>query len=205
MKDAATSRLLALAGAALAFPAFLINLIAHDGALPTDDLDRADGVFSFMFMAGAALVVAALVVARPPAFGRRGRWLLVPEAAMVALAAIWAIMLAIDPDLVDSYSNPLVALGDSSWPLHQLFMLVVGIAAMRGGQWPSPQKYALFGPVAAVVVVIASAALELDALAAVALSLSWTTVAAGIITLPLSDEAKTQTTSRGAAEAPGVA
>lgn len=177
--------LLAGLGAAIAAPAFLINFAWHDWHLPgpeVEELDRMDGVFSFMLMTGVALIVAALYLVRPSPLGRVGRYLLVVEAAMVVLAAIWSAVLIVDTQyVVDNESMLLLALGDASWPLHQLFMLAIGIAALRHGQWPSPSRYALFGPVAGVVILLIAAASEADVVVAISIGLGWAIAGAGVI------------------------
>jgi hypothetical protein len=175
-------RTLAIAGAIFAAPAFVLNWAAHGGNLPgPDEADRLDGVFSLFFIAGAALVVAALFTSRPSPLGRRGRLLLHPEAVMVALAATWSALLIIDPEMVEGSKNALLLAGDASWPLHQAFMLVIGISAVRRGAWPSPALYLLFGPAGTIVVLAAAMALDWGLLAAVALGAGWTTAAMGVV------------------------
>lgn len=175
------ARTLAATGIMLAAPAFVLNVFAHDGVMPADDLDRVDGAFSLMFMAGAAFVVAAIFAVRPFPLGRIGRRLMYAEAAMVALAAMWAAMLTVDPDWVESTVNPAVILGDASWPLHQAFMLVVGIAALRAKIWPAPERFTLFGPAIGLAVLALGAGTGIDYLAAFGLGLGWTIAGAGVI------------------------
>jgi hypothetical protein len=175
------SRWLATVGALIAGPSFVLNVVAHNGVMPgPDEVDRTDGAFSLMFMAGAALVVAALILVRPSPLGRKGRWLLVPEAAMVVLGGIWAAAIVIDPANVDS-NNPLIVAGDASWPLHQVFMLVIGIAAVRADLWDSPTKFTLFGPVAGILGLGLGFAAGFDHLAAGSIGAGWMIVAIGIV------------------------
>jgi hypothetical protein len=176
-------RALAAAGVAIAAPAFVFNYVAHGFELPgPDDVDRLDGVFSLMFMTGVALIVTALIACSPSPLGRKGRHLLYVEAAMVALAGMWSVAIIADPGLSDS-SNPLLIIGDGAWPIHQAFMLIVGIAGLRARRWPSPERYALFGPFFSVVCLMAAWTAGADLLAAVFLSAGWASVGVGILSL----------------------
>lgn len=178
-----TSKVLAAAGALIAGPAFLLNFAAHGGSMPgPDDVDRMDGGFSLMFMAGVALILAALWLVRPSPLGRKGQYLLGVESAMVVLAAFWAVTIIADPANIDS-SNVLIGIGDACWPLHQALMLLVGVAAVRGGSWPSPERYTLFGPAAGVTVLLVAMATGIDIIAATAIGAGWATVAIGIISV----------------------
>jgi hypothetical protein len=180
-----SSRLLGLAGAAVAGPSFLLNVYFHDGIMPgPDEVDRMDGWFSLMFMAGAALCVAALLVARPAPLGPRGRWFLYVEAAMVALGAMWSAFIIADPANIDS-TNPLILVGDACWPLHQVFMLFVGIAVVRAGRWPSPLRYAAFGPVFGIVALGVGATAGVDYLAAAGIGSGWAIVGLAIAAAPV--------------------
>jgi hypothetical protein len=173
-------RILGAAGALIAGPSFVLNTYAHDGIMPTaDDVDRLDGVFSLLFMAGAALCVAALIFVRPSPLGRRGRWLLYVEAGMVVMGAVWAGFIVADPDNLGS-SNPLVVIGDACWPLHQVFMLVVGIAIVRTGTWRAPLRYAAFGPVLGIVTLFAGVNAGLDYVSAAGIGGGWAIVGAGL-------------------------
>jgi hypothetical protein len=175
------TRRLAWLGALIAGPSFLLNVAAHGGTMPgPDDVDRVDGAFSVMFMAGAALVVAALWLAQPSPLGRKGRRLLVVESAMVFLGGLWAAIVIVDPEVIDS-TNPIVLAGDASWPLHQVFMLIIGIVAMRGGSWRPPARYALFGPCFGLAVLAIGALSGIDVLAAAGLGSGWVIVAAGVL------------------------
>ena len=175
------ARPLAIAGALLAGPSFIFNVIAHGGTFPgPDEMDRADGAFSVMFIAGAALVVAALFLVKPSPLGRKGRYLLYVEAILVAMATYWAINATIDPELVDD-PNVLVAICDGAWPLHQVFMLVIGIVAARAKLWPSPERYTLFGPVVGILVLGIGAATGIDYLAAAGIGSGWVITAIGIL------------------------
>jgi hypothetical protein len=195
-----TARWLATIGILVAGPAFLMNFVAHGGVMPgPDEVDRVDGAFSLMFMAGVALIVAALIIAVPSPVGRKGRWLLYLEAAMVVLAAVWAGFIIADPANIDS-NNPLIVAGDASWPLHQALMLVIGIVAVRAGRWPAPAKYMLFGPFVGVAILLVSAALDLDALAAAAIGGGWTFAAAGVIAV-VAGSCATSAPARAAASA----
>jgi hypothetical protein len=156
-----------------------------------DEVDRIDGAFSLMFMLGAALVFAALAVVRPSPLGRRGRYLLLIEGALIAGAAGWSAAIIADPGLSDS-NNPLMVAGDSGWPLHQAFMLVAGIAAWRGGNWPAPVRYTVFGPAIGLALLGAGAILGIDVLAAAGIGSGWAIVAGGIYAV---------TRQRGAAHA----
>ncbi len=176
-----STRLAAL-GALIAGPAFLLNFAWHGGTMPgPNEVDRADGAFSLMFMAGVSLIVAAMIDCRPSPVARKGRWLLYVESAMVALAAVWAGAVIVDPAYADS-SNPLLLAGDASWPLHQALMLVIGIVAVRAGRWPSPARFALFAPTVGVVLVVTSSAVGADVVAAAAIGAGWAIVAAGVLT-----------------------
>ena len=178
----APSRLLALLGIALAAPAFLITWLGSGFELPSPDdgsLDRLDSAMSLVFMAGAALIVAAIYRYDPSPLGRKGRWLLYVEAVMVVFAAAWALWVLIDPDA--NHDNVLLAIFDACWPLHQVFMLFVGIAAVRARRWPSPARYMLAGPAAAVLLLGVSAAVGSDLLAALALGAGWTTAGAAVL------------------------
>jgi hypothetical protein len=180
MKSLAST--LAVIGIVLVVPAFFLNYVAHDFTIPgPDEVDRLDGVFSVVFMAGGAFIVAALFTTRPAPLGRKGRWLLGVEAVMVVLALIWSAAVIVDPLAIVDSKNPLFLAGDASWPLHQVFMLVVGIAAVRGGSWPSPARYALFGPVAGVAVAISSMVVGVDILVAVGLGGGWAIAASGVL------------------------
>jgi hypothetical protein len=175
------SRFLAAAGALLAGPAFILNVIAHDGVMPgPDEVDRTDGAFSLMFMAGALLVVAALILVQPSPLGRKGRWLLYVEAAMVVLGGFWAACVIADPQGTVDSNNPLILIGDACWPLHQVFMLVVGITAMRAGRWPSPERFTLFGPTIGLIVLGIGMATGVDALAAAGIGAGWMVAAIGV-------------------------
>lgn len=179
-----SSRLLGLAGAAVAGPSFVLNVFFHDGVMPgPDEVDRMDGWFSLMFMAGAALGVAALLLARPAPLGPRGRWFLYVEAAMVALGAMWAGFIIADPGNVDS-TNPFVLIGDACWPLHQVFMLFVGIAVVRSGRWASPLRFAVFGPVLGIVILGVGFAAGVDYLAAAGIGSGWAIVGLAIAAAP---------------------
>lgn len=179
-QPALNARILAAIGIALAAPSFVLNVIAHDGVLPSENLDRTDGAFSLMLMAGAAFVVAALFAVRPSPLGRIGRRLLVVEAVMVTLAAVWAALLMVDPAIVED-PNPLVAICDACWPLHQVFMIVVGIAAVRAAHWPKPERFSLFGPAVGLLILGIGAGTGVDLLAAVGIGLGWTIAGAGVI------------------------
>ena len=181
------SKWLATVGVLVAGPAFLLNFVAHGGVMPgPDEVDRVDGAFSLMFMVGVGLIVAALLVAQPSPLGCKRRWLFV-EATMVVLAAVWAVFITIDPKNLDS-NNPLIVAGDASWPLHQLFMLFVGILAVRANVWPSPAKFALFGPAAGVIVLLISAVLNADIVAATAIGAGWAIAGAGVIAATSKEE-----------------
>jgi hypothetical protein len=174
------ARTLATVGALVAGPAFLLNYIAHGGVMPgPDEVDRVDGGFSLMFMAGVALIVAALIVAKPSAVGCKGGRLLWVEATMVGFAALWACFIIADPGNVDS-NSPAILLGDACWPLHQAFMLVIGIVAVRAQRWPRAATYALFGPVAGVATLIVAAALNVDVVAATAIGAGWAIAGVGV-------------------------
>jgi hypothetical protein len=182
MTTSQTSRWLATLGALIAGPSFVLNTLAHDGVMPgPDDVDRLDGAFSVMFMAGAALVVAALFTANPSPLGRRARRLLYVEAAMIAFGTIWAAMLMVNPEWIDNNRNPLVVVGDACWPLHQVFMVVVGLAGIRGGWCPSPARYALFGPAIGLTLLGIGVAIGTDYLAAAGLGSGWVIAAIGIL------------------------
>jgi hypothetical protein len=175
------SRWLATVGALVAGPAFLLNFVAHGGVMPgPEEVDRVDGAFSLMFMGGVALIVLALIVAEPSPLGRKGRWLLYVEAAMVVFAAMWAAFIIADPGNSES-NHPLLLVGDACWPLHQLLMLVIGIVAVRADRWPSPAKFALFGPAAGVVILLIGAAVDADFLSATAIGAGWVIAAIGMI------------------------
>jgi len=175
------SRLLAAVGITLAAPSFVLNVAAHGGEFPgPDSVDRVDGLFSIMFMAGAAFVVAALLLATPAPLGRKGRYLLYVEAVMVALGGMWAALVVNDPNVIDS-NNPIVLAGDASWPLHQVFMIVVGIAAVRGGAWPSPARYTLFGPAIGLAGLAFGAIVGIDYLAAIGIGSGWAIAGAGVL------------------------
>lgn len=175
------SRWLATVGMLVAGPAFLLNLIAHDGKMPgPDDADRVDGAFSLMFMAGAGLIFAAIVVAERSPAGCNWRHLLRLEAAMITFAAVWAVFIIIDPANKDS-NNPFILIGDASWPLHQALMLIVGIVAVRARQWPSAARYALFGPAAGLVTLLVAAALNIDIIAATAIGAGWVIAGLGVL------------------------
>jgi hypothetical protein len=179
---------LATVGVLVAAPAFLLNFVAHGGMLTSvEDADRADGAFSLMFMAGVALIVAGLLMAKPSPVGCKGRWLLNIEATMVVWAAIWAIFIIADPGNIES-NSPLIFIGDACWPLHQLFMIVVGIAAVRAGQWPKPAVYALFGPAAGVIVLLFAAIINVDVIAATAIGAGWAIAGMGVIAVTSRDE-----------------
>ncbi|MEX2225910.1 MAG: hypothetical protein WEB52_05600 [Dehalococcoidia bacterium] len=183
------SRWLATVGMLIAGPAFLLNFIAHDGIMPgPDEVDRTDGAFSLMFMAGVALIVAALIITRPSPVGRKGRWLLYAVAAMVVLGAVWSAFIIADPNNRES-SNPLIIVGDASWPLHQALMLVVGIVALRARRWPAPARFALFGPALGVVLVVVSAALNTDIVAATAIGAGWVIAGFGVLAATASHDA----------------
>jgi len=174
------SRTLATTGILVAGPAFLLNFIAHGGVMPgPDEVDRVDGAFSLMFIAGAALIVAALIVATPSPVGCKARWLLYVESTMIVFAAIWACFIIADPANVDS-NHPGILIGDACWPLHQAFMLVIGIVAVRAQLWPRAAAYALFGPFAGVATLIVAAALNVDVVAATAIGAGWAIAGAGV-------------------------
>lgn len=177
------SKVLAMAGALVAGPAFLLNYTAHGGSLPdVDNVDRADGAFSLMLMAGVALIVTALWLVRPSPLGRKGRYLLGLESLTVVLATMWAVAIIVDPGNLDS-SNAMIVIGDACWPLHQALMLFVGIAAVRGGSWPSPERFALCGPAAGVAVLLAGAATGVDIIAATAIGAGWAIVGVAIVSV----------------------
>lgn len=177
-----STRHLAAAGILIAAPSFLLNVAAHGGTMPgPNDVDRVDGAFSVVFMIGAALVIAALFSARPRPLGGKGLRLLYVEAAMVFMGGLWAVLLVIDPAIVESDTNPVVLIGDACWPIHQVFMLVVGIAGVRGGDWPSPVRYALFGPVVGLTGLAIFAVAGIDVLAAAALGSGWAITGAGVL------------------------
>jgi hypothetical protein len=176
-------RFLAVTGAAIAGPSFILNAVAHGGELPNvDDVDRLDGLFSLMFMVGAAFVMASLFAVRPSPLGRRGRFLLYPEALMVGLGGMWAVFILADPGFVHSEA-PLVMAGDASWPLHQVFMAVVGATAAVSKRWPSPARFTLFGPAAGIVVLGLGAATGVDLLAAFGIGAGWVITAAGVVSV----------------------
>jgi hypothetical protein len=110
------------------------------------------------------------------------------EAQMVALAAVWAALLSMDPEIVRSSNNPLVIVGDACWPLHQLWMLVVGIVAVRADSWPSPAKFTLFGPAAGVIVLILASVANVDVIAATAIGAGWAIAGAGVIAVTSKEE-----------------
>lgn len=175
------SRWLATVGMLVAGPAFLLNFIAHDGEMPgPDDVDRVDGAFSLMFIAGAALIVGAILLAERSPVGSKWRPLLYVEAAMVVLAAVWAVLIIVDPANKDS-NNPMILIGDACWPLHQALMFVVGIVALRAGPWPSPARYALFGPAAGLGTLLVAAALDIDIIAATAIGAGWVIAGLGVL------------------------
>jgi hypothetical protein len=183
------ARLLGIAGAAIALPSFVLNYIAHGGEMPdADSMDRLDGVFSLMFMAGAALVVAGIIAFRPSPLGRKGRYLLYVEAAMVTLASVWAVLLIADPDIVrDDVAVP-VAIADACWPLHQAFMLVAGISAAVVKLWPSPVRYTLFGPAAGLAVLGVGAGTGVDLIAAIGIGAGWAVAGLGVAAAARSSE-----------------
>lgn len=173
------SKQLAIAGAAIALPSFVLNYITHGGKLPgPDEVDRLDGAWSLVFMCGAALVLTAILLSRPSPVGRKGRHLLYLESVLIALAAAWSVLLIVDPAIVED-PTPAVAIADACWPLHQAFMLVVGIVAVRAGRWPAPQRYALFGPVIGLSILAVGAAVDSGLLASVGLGLGWFIAGAG--------------------------
>lgn len=185
----AFARPLGAFGALVALPAFSLNVIAHGGTLPgPDDVDRLDGVFSLQLMVEVAFIVSGLALARPSPLGRWARWLLYIEAGMVTLAGVWSAMLAVDPALIEDESNPLVVVGDACWPLHQALMLFVGIAAARAALWPSPARYALFGPAVGLTGLLTAAAADLDVVAALSIGIGWAVVG-GAVALTVRDGA----------------
>jgi hypothetical protein len=177
--DNAGARWLAIAGMLIAGPSFILNVFAHDGVMP-EDVDRTDGIFSLMLVAGVALIVMALIAVRPSPVGRRGRWLLYVEAVMVVLAGAWAVCVTADPANADS-TNPFIVIADTCWPLHQAFMLIVGIVAVRAGRWPSPSKFLLFGPVLGLTILGVAFGLGADYLAAAALGGGWVIAGVGVV------------------------
>ena len=182
MNRSAIAKVLAAVGIALAAPSFVFNFLAHDNTLPKiEDMDRIDGAFSLMFMSGAALIVASLVTSNPQPLRGKVRILLGIEAVMVVLAGIWAVLQIVDPEIVRADVHPLVAICDACWPLHQVFMLVVGIAAVRTKAWPSPARFSLFGPVAGLLVLGLGAGLGLDLLAAIGIGTGWAVVGVGVL------------------------
>jgi hypothetical protein len=146
-----------------------------------EDMDRLDGAFSLMLIAGAASVLGALFVVNPEPLVGRARVLLRVEAVLVAMAGVWAVLLVIDPEIVRDDVSPAVAVLDACWPLHQLLMLVVGIAGLMNGQWPSPARYALFGPWAGLMVLGAGASVGPDLVAAIGIGAGWAVAGAGVL------------------------
>jgi hypothetical protein len=174
-------RLLARTGALIAGPSFVLNAAYHGGSMPgPGEIDRADGAFSIMFMVGAALVFAAIVLARPLPLGRKTRWLLAIEAILIAMAFTWAVVGTIDPKAVED-PNVFVAICDGGWPLHQVFMLVIGISGAVSKKWPSPDRFFLFGPVIGILLLGAGAGAGIDYLAASGIGAGWVIAAIGVL------------------------
>lgn len=178
-----TPRTLALLGMALAGPAFVMNVIWHAGTMPgPNEVDRLDGFFSLMFMVGAGAVVAGLLTVDPSPVGKKGRLLLYVEMAMVVFGATWAALVWNDPGAIDS-NNPIVLIGNASWPLHQALMLVTGTVAWRAHRWTGAARYALFGPAAGLAALGAGFATGIDLLAAAGIGSGWVIVALGILAM----------------------
>lgn len=177
------STFLGIAGAAIAGPAFIMNAITHGGKMPgPNDVDRLEGAWSLAFIVGAALVLAGIFAAARSPLGRKARNLLYVEAALVAAAAAWAVVLIIDPAMVED-PNPAVAVADAGWPLHQAFMLVVGIFAARAKLWPSPARYTLFGPAIGLSLLAAGAIAGVDYIAAAGIGSGWVITGLGLASL----------------------
>jgi len=192
-----TPRTLALLGMAFAGPAFVMNVIWHAGTMPgPDEVDRLDGFFSLVFMVGAGAVVAGLLTVEPSPVGRKGRVLLYVEAALVVAGGTWAAIMINDPGAIDS-NNPVVLIGDASWPLHQALMLVTGTVAWRAHRWTGSARYALYGPAIGLAALGVGFAAGIDLLAAAGIGSGWVIAALGIIAMTPEPAAQDERLPRG--------
>jgi len=91
--------------------------------------NQGAATFNLLFLGGWICNVLGLRTLRATGTGVPGKAILIVQLIGLALAAVFEVM-----HIVDSNSNPdslLFQLTDGAWPLSIIFMIVVGIAALR--------------------------------------------------------------------------
>lgn len=103
-----------------------------DGVSP-----RAEVLGGLAWQAGVAGLLLAVALTGASGRGRAARVTLAVEAVLLAAAAVWSVVYAIDPA---SQRTVVMAVLDAAWPLSVLGLLPVGVLVLRAGVWPAPLR-----------------------------------------------------------------
>lgn len=108
------------------------------GVPPEGTLDQKEVAAGGVFQLGLLGLLAVMRATKATGTGRWGRLVLDAGIVMVVLAFAWTVPYAIDPARPD---NIVLTVLDVFWPLSMVWLIVVGVAVVRAGRWPTPARY----------------------------------------------------------------
>lgn len=126
---------------------------------PPDDVMHATEIAGGgLFQIGLIAMLLTMRATNATGTGRGGRFVVNAGLLFVVLGTLWTVLVVIDMSLAD---NPAILALDVFWPLSMAWLIVVGVAVIRAGRWPSPARYL---PLAASFVIPAHLVAEIAGL-----------------------------------------
>lgn len=108
---------------------------------PQDTMHATEIAGGGIFQIGLLAMLVAMRATAATGAGRGGRLVVNTGLVLTSLATLWTVITVVDLDLADT--TPMLAL-DLAWPLSMAWLIVVGVAVLRAGVWPSPVRYLPF-------------------------------------------------------------
>lgn len=101
--------------------------------------DQVVGIIEVIYMTGWMSSIIGLGITQATGRNKGGKAVLIVQFIALMIAAIWSAIhiVVLNPNT----EHPLYLIGDLAWPFSHVFMLIVGIAALRAKNWTGWAKF----------------------------------------------------------------